>query len=183
MVVMTLSMQTIGHGDGMTVDDPHISVRSDFDTFARASYPGLIGVATALTGRVEDAEDLVQDTMLAGFTRWDRIRRYEHPQGWAHRVLVNRCRGWWRRRRTRERHLATARVERTSQPGPSAEIIAFWQAVRRLPERHQQVIALHYAADLSVDEVSSVLDVPSGTVRSDLTRARAALAVMLEDRS
>jgi len=42
-------------------------------------------------------------------------------------------------------------------------------------------MALYYAADLTVDEVAEVLTVPAGTVRSDLTRARAALATLLED--
>lgn len=165
----------------MTSDDQHVRIRGDFDTFVRSTYPGLVGVATALTGTVHDAEDLVQDTMLKAFVHWKRVRDYEHPQGWAHRVLVNRCRGWFRRRRTEARFLASLRREASTTAGPSATTVAFWQAVRHLPERHQQVVALYYAADMSVDEVAGVLAVPSGTVRSDLTRARAALATLLGD--
>src|SRR5205085_1554163 len=104
---------------------------------------------------------------------------YEHPQGWAHRVLVNRCAGWWRRRRTEARYLESLRRQEPMTAGPSPAALAFWQAVRRLPERHQQVVALYYAADLTVDEVAGVISVPAGTVRSDLTRARAALAHLL----
>ena len=65
--------------------------------------------------------------------------------------------------------------------GPSPEALVFWGAVRRLPVRHQQVVALYYAADLTVDDVARVLTVPAGTVRSDLTRARAALTNLLGD--
>ena len=57
--------------------------------------------------------------------------------------------------------------------------MAFWAAVRRLPERHRMVMVLHYAGDRTVPEVASILSVPEGTVRSDLTRARAALATEL----
>jgi RNA polymerase sigma-70 factor (ECF subfamily) len=165
----------------MTEPELQLRTRSDFDTFVRATYPGLVGVATALTGTVFDAEDLVQDTMLKAFVRWDRVRDYEHPQGWAHRVLVNRCVGWWRRRRTEARYIASLRRQETVTAGPSPDALVFWQAVRRLPARHQQVVALYYAADLTVDEVADVLTVPPGTVRSDLTRARAALTTLLED--
>ncbi len=158
-----------------------LEVHSDFDTFVRTTYPGLVGVATALTGGVADAEDMVQDTMMKAFVRWDRVRDYEHPQGWAHRVLVNRCVGWWRRQRTEARYLARLRREEAVTAGPSPDALVFWEAVRRLPVRHQQVVALYYAADLTVDEVAGVLTVPSGTVRSDLTRARAALTTLLGD--
>ncbi len=162
-------------------EDRPLHLRADFDTFVRSAYPGLVGVATALTGTVFDAEDMVQDTMLKAFVGWERISAYEQPYGWAHRVLVNRCVGWWRRRRTEARYLASLRRQEAVSAGPSPDALAFWQAVRRLPVRHQQVVALYYAADLTVDEVAGVLAVPAGTVRSDLTRARAALATLLED--
>ena len=162
-------------------DENELDFHSDFDTFVRTTYPGLVGVATALTGTVPDAEDMVQDTMLKAFVRWDRVQFYEHPQGWAHRVLVNRCVGWWRRKRTEARYLARLRREEAVSDGPSAEALVFWGAVRRLPVRHQQVVALYYAADLTVDDVARVLTVPAGTVRSDLTRARAALTNLLGD--
>ena len=60
--------------------------------------------------------------------------------------------------------------------GPSPDALAFWDSVRRLPERHRTVMVLYYAGDRSVAEVASILSIPEGTVRSDLTRARAALA-------
>lgn len=60
------------------------------------------------------------------------------------------------------------------------EVVAFWAAVRRLPERPRLAVALYYAGDRSVAEVASILDVPEGTVRSDLSRARMALTNELE---
>jgi len=56
------------------------------------------------------------------------------------------------------------------------ETVAFWDAVRKLPERPRSVVTLYYAGDHPVAEVAEILGVPEGTVRSDLTRARAALA-------
>jgi RNA polymerase sigma-70 factor, ECF subfamily len=168
------------HDTGILMTEPPtLQLRSDFETFVRDTYPGLVGVATALTGNGHDAQDMVQDTMLKAFTGWGRVQHLDHPAGWAHRVLVNRCVGWWRRRRTEANYLARLRREEAVSAGPSPESVAFWQAVRCLPARHQQVVALYYAADLSVDEVANVLTVPSGTVRSDLTRARATLATLL----
>lgn len=168
------------HDAGNIMTEPYLlPLRSDFETFVRDTYPGLVGVATALTGNGHDAQDMVQDTMLKAFTGWKRVQHLDHPAGWAHRVLVNRCVGWWRRRRTEANYIARLRREHAVSAGPSPESVAFWQAVRQLPARHQQVVALYYAADLSADEVAGVLSIPPGTVRSDLTRARAALATLL----
>ena len=141
-----------------TMPDQIVTVSVGFEDLYRQEYPGLIAVATALTGTVEDAEDVVQGTMLKAFAQWGKVRRLDRPGGWCHRVLVN-----------------------ASSPGPSADALAFWAAVRQLPERPRQVVALYYAGDCPVEDVARILAVPEGTVRSDLTRARAALRIALED--
>lgn len=151
---------------------------STFEELYVREYPGLLAVATALSGN--DGEDLVQDTMVKALARWDRVGVLERPGGWCHRVLVNLCRGRWRRLMTESRFLARLRREEPSMPEPSAEVIAFWAAVRELPERPRLAVTLFYAGDRTTAEVASILDVPEGTVRSDLTRARAALARELE---
>lgn len=158
----------------MATDTFTISV--PFEEFYRAEYPGLVAVATALVGSFESGEDLVQDTMIKSLMRWQRVQGLERPGGWAHRVLLNACTSWWRRRRTEAKHIASLRRADATVDGPSPDALAFWDSVRRLPERHRQVMVLFYAGDRSVAEVASILSVPEGTVRSDLTRARATLA-------
>lgn len=167
----------------MTDDVFNISLVSSFEDFYRAEYPGLVAVATALVGSLDAGEDLVQDTMVKSLVRWRSVRALDRPGGWAHRVLLNACTSWWRRRRTEAQHLARQRRTEPSVGGPSPDTLAFWGVVRQLPERFQQVMVLHYAGDRSVAEVASILAVPEGTVRSDLTRARAVLATMLGDQS
>lgn len=161
---------------GLTADEGLPVVANSFDDFFRAEYPALVAVATALAGSPEDGEDLVQDTMVKALLRWPTVRALERPGGWAHRVLLHACRSWWRRRRTQANWFARQRRVEASVDGPSADALAFWAAVRTLPERPRQVMVLHYAGDRTAAEVARILDVPEGTVRSDLTRARAALA-------
>lgn len=151
---------------------------ADFESMYRAEYPALIAVASAWCGH--DGEDLVHDAMVRAFVRWPAVRRLDRPGGWCHRVLINLCHSWWRKGRTRRRWL-----ERQGPPAPamldvSTEVLAFWAAVRALPERPRSVVTLYYAADAPVAEIARILAVPEGTVRSDLTRARAALARELE---
>ena len=57
---------------------------------------------------------------------------------------------------------------------------AFWEAVRRLPKRQAQCVALHYLEDRPVADVAALLDIAEATVRGYLHQGRAALAVSLD---
>ena len=143
-----------------------------FEDFYRHEYPGLVAVAVALTGDREGAQDLVQDTMVKAFVRWDRLAGLDRPGAWCHHVLVNACRSRLRRRSTERRYLARLRREEPSSAEPSADTIAFWTAVRKLPTRPRTVVALYFGADLTSVEIAKVMDLPEGTVRNDLAVAR-----------
>ena len=144
------------------------------DLYVR-EYPGLLAVATALSGDRDQGEDFVQDTMVRAFVHWPRVSRLDRPGGWCHRVLTNICRSWWRRRRTERRYLAAQRGTTVIDAGPGPEAVAFWAAVRTLPTRPRHVVVLHFAADRTMAEVAAILDLPEGTVRSDIARARVAI--------
>jgi RNA polymerase sigma factor (sigma-70 family) len=149
-----------------------ITLSWDFEGFYRLEYPGLVGVAAALTGDFHDAEDLVQDTMVKAFVHWRRVSRLDRPGGWCHRVLVNGCRSWSRRRKSEQRFRSRARRDERSVAGPSADIVAFWSLVRELPSRPRMVMALHIAGERTMAEIATILGEPEGTVRSDVARAR-----------
>ena len=123
----------------------------EFDDFYRREFPGLVAVATALSGH--DGEDLVHDAMVKTLIHWTRVRQLDRPGGWCHRVLINRCRTWWRRKQTEARFLARQRREEPSTVQLSDETIAFWAAVRQLPERPRLVVTLFYAADRTTAEI------------------------------
>ena len=118
--------------------------------------------------------------MCVSDAHWEKVRRLERPGGWCHRVLINLCRSRWRRLLTEARFLSRMRREEQAGPGPSDEVMSFWSAVRELPERQRLAVALFYAGDRSAAEVARILDVPEGTVRSDLTRARSAMLSRME---
>ncbi|HWL42774.1 MAG TPA: RNA polymerase sigma factor [Ilumatobacter sp.] len=154
--------------------DIELTHTASFEEMYRREYPGLVAVASALAG--QDGPDIVHDAMVRALLHWNKVAGYERPGGWCHRVVVNLCRSRFRRRTTERRWLAHQRGDELVSAGPSADVIAFWEAVRRLPERPRLVVTLYYAGDHSVAEVANILDVPEGTVKSDLSRAREALS-------
>jgi RNA polymerase sigma-70 factor (ECF subfamily) len=170
---------TLSTGAGVVTTEgilPYVLDVASFEDLYRAEYPGLVAVATALTGDFRASEDLVQDTMVKALLRWRWLQSYGRPGAWCHRVLTNACRSWGRRRRTEMQFWSRQRRGDALVDGPSVEFLVFWQAVRRLPTRPRAAVALYYAGDRTMAEVASILGVPDGTVRSDLSRARIVLA-------
>ena len=167
------------HSTAMTT----VPLVGDFESTYRTEYPALVAVARAMTGDWRDSEDLVQDTMVKAYLRWERVGRLDRPGGWCHRVLLNACRSLFRRRRV-ERHFRNhARPRADEVDGPSADVIVFWDVVRTMPTRPRTVVALHYAGGHTLAEIARILDVPDATVRSDWLRARSVLAGQLGGRA
>lgn len=155
--------------------ESYVVDHTDFTSVYTREYPALHAVAVAMVG-YPTSEDVVQDTMFKALVNWQRVRRLERPGAWCHKVLLNFCRSLWRRERVARRYRSGLRHGATWTDGPSADVVAFWDAVRTLPTRPRAAVALYYGADRTTAEVAAILGVPEGTVRSDLARARVVLA-------
>ena len=150
-----------------------------FDDFYRREHRHVLGLAFVLTGNRSVAEDVAQDAFTAAFRQWPSVAAYDSPGAWVRRVVCNQAASVLRRR-VRE---AKALVRLARRTPAYLELDegdeAFWQAVRRLPPRQAQAVALYYLEDCSVREISAVLDCSEGTVKTHLSRARAAVARQL----
>lgn len=148
-----------------------------FDEFYLREYARVLALAFALSGSRWAAEDLTQDAFLAAHSEWHRISLYEEPAAWVRRVVANKAVSVVRRRVSEAKALARWwSMDRVEAPDFLASDPGFWTAVRALPRRQAQVIALFYLEDLSVDDVADILDVAPGTVKRHLHRGRATLA-------
>ena len=153
-----------------------------FEDFYAREYPAVVGLAYALSGSRSGAEDLAQEAFFAAYRNWSRISGYEDPGAWVRRVVANRSVSAFRRRIAEARALARLALgERTALPDLGAGDAEFWRAVRALPRRQAQVIALFYLEDRPVAEVAEVLDITPGTVKRHLHNGRLTLARRLQE--
>ena len=140
----------------------------------------MVGLAYALCGSRWAAEDLAQDAFLAAHDRWDRISGYDQPGAWVRRVVANRSISSVRKRRSEATALVrVAFGERPALTEISADGAEFWDAVRSLPRRQAQVVALFYLEDRPVAEIAEILEIAPGTVKKHLFDGRQALARLL----
>ena len=133
-----------------------------------------------MTGSHFAAEDLAQDALTEAHRKWAQISQYDDPAGWVRRVMINKSTSRVRRLRTEAKGLVRMSGRRTESIAPTEPTVEVWQAVRDLPARQSQVVALFYWEDRSISEISQILDVSQETVKTHLKRGRASLAVQLE---
>jgi RNA polymerase sigma-70 factor (ECF subfamily) len=150
-----------------------------FETFYARELPRLVALARALTGSRAAAEDVAQEAMIAAYRRWDEVVRLDVPAAWVRRVCANMATSHLRRRSSEARTLLRLRGVRQRDSELEPDDADFWAAVRRLPRRQAQAIALHYLYDMSVTDIALTLECSQSSVKAHLVRGRTSLARVL----
>ncbi len=150
-----------------------------FDDYYRRDYRSLVGLAFVITGDHGTAEDLVQDALTTAHRNWSKVSHYDKPEAWVRRVLVNRSTSRFRRLASEAKATLKLRQEPEKIVEPSDPNLEVWNAVRSLPKRQSQVIALHYWDDQSLAQIADILECGTETVKTHLKRGRQALAEAL----
>lgn len=163
--------------DDVAID---IATLASFDDFYRSQRRPVLGLAWTLCGDRSLAEELTQDAFMAAHRKWRVVSGYEDPGGFVRRVVANRSVSAIRRRATEARALLRIGSRRdTSAADAELPDDEFWSAVRALPDRQAQAVALHYLEDRSVDDIAAILEIAPSTVKVHLHRGRQTLAETL----
>jgi RNA polymerase sigma-70 factor (ECF subfamily) len=158
-----------------------MSDRSALDELYSASYRRLVVQLYAICGDLSEAEDAVQEGFVAALRKRRGLAEVRNPEAWVRTTAVNHLRSRWR-------HSAVVRKYQPRVPGPQEAIdigpehVAIVTALAQVDTSQREVVVLHYLADLGTAEIAGELGIPEGTVKSRLSRARARLADLLEDR-
>jgi RNA polymerase sigma factor (sigma-70 family) len=152
-----------------------VDVRDDrLRHFLLTDYARVVGVVALVCPDRAAAEDAVQDALL---TTWSRSVEPDSYTAWVTTVALNKARSSTRRLRAEQR--AVDRIE--ASPGTPEETARtdVARALVRLSVRQRQVTVLRYWLDLDVGSIARVLGISEGTVKTQLSRARSALAPLL----
>jgi RNA polymerase sigma-70 factor, ECF subfamily len=149
----------------------------DFDAFYASTAPSLVRQVHAFTGDLAEAQDCVQEAYARAWQRWAKVRTYDVPAAWVRQVACRLAVSRFRRVQL-GRRLPTGS---SAAPELDPSRVALVAALRQIPEAQRLAIVLHHVADLSVEQVAAETGVAVGTVKSRLSRGRAALALLLAD--
>ncbi|MGH9193909.1 MAG: RNA polymerase sigma factor [Acidimicrobiales bacterium] len=164
--------------------------RRDADPLAvlhREHYASLVRLASLVLGDVGLSEQVVQDAFVKLHLRWGGLRRLDQAPAYLRSSVLNGARSQLRRQKVRDRHDA----RRTVAPAagtPEASVVAAAEhervvaALRCLPERQREALALRYFLDLPEAEIAAAMGVSAGSVKTHAHRGLAALAQLLGEK-
>lgn len=166
--------------------------RARFDAEAMGQLDALYSFALKLTRARDDAEDLVSDTMLRAFQRWEQYRLGTNIRAWLFTILYHAFVSRKRRIDAREvQPLEDESGREVFEPVGEAdpegrfydsfvdqEIV---DAIQALPDEYRDAVVMSDLHGLRYGEIAQVLGVPEGTIKSRLFRGRRLLQAKLRD--
>ncbi|MBK8576117.1 MAG: sigma-70 family RNA polymerase sigma factor [Elusimicrobia bacterium] len=168
--------------------------KESFEPLFRQHGARLYALSVRLCGNTSDGEDLAQETFITAYRRINQFRGEADFGSWAYRICVNL---WKNRVRYEKRRMFWKHIsifgddkgeddprpmeiadpkDRTDAPAETAERQRLVQdALAKLDPHERAALALREMEDKSYEEIADLLDLPLGTVKSRIARARATL--------
>ena len=167
---------------------------ANFEKEALVHAEALHRFALRLCGNPHDAEDLFQETFLSAYRAFHQYREGTNCKSWLFRIMHNAFRNKWRKASAKATHVAIEQEggefilhnhmmeqDKAYQDNPEKQLMdtipseAMEKALEGLSEEYRSTLLLCDVEGFPYAEVAEILDVPVGTVRSRLSRARSSL--------
>lgn len=152
---------------------------AQFDEWYRREAPRVMSGLAVASGRSDLAAECVAEAFARAYAAWPRVQGMESPSGWVFRVAENELRRRIRRDKREAEVLEAMRYDGVVEPPTDSHEL--WHVVAALPDRMRLVVALRYVADLSENDVASIMGISRGGVSSLLVKARNELLRQLAD--
>lgn len=147
----------------------------DFDALMQENYPALERYARIRAASPGDADDIIQETMLAAYLGFASLRSEQSFKPWLMAIARNKARDMARARARRgELSLATLEDRRLceGQLGPAAPDSAVSLTLEQMSAADEQLLSMFYLRDMPQADIAARLGIPLGTVKSRLHSAR-----------
>ena len=154
----------------------------DFKDGLIREIPNLRAFAASLSGSMQLADDLVQDTLLKAWGNSDKFEPGTSLRAWLFTILRNTYYSLYRKRGREVQDSEGTYAERMATHGNQEshlDLADFHKALAKLPEEQREVLIMVGATGLSYEETAEICGVAIGTIKSRVNRARAKLAELL----
>jgi RNA polymerase sigma-70 factor (ECF subfamily) len=149
---------------------------ASFNAILGAEKRRLYGIAYTILRDHAEAEDALQETMLKAWRSWESVRNDNARRNWLVRVCVNQCINRRRGLRLREfGRVARGHDEAPVDPRFGGRLVDLDRSYRKLSPKQRAAVLLHYHHGYSIDECADLMKCSSGSVRTHMARAIAAM--------
>ncbi len=146
----------------------------------------LMKTARAICFDSQNAEDVLQETLIDVYQKWEKIRTHENPEAYVIRVMISKHvdlrRKWARKRQEKETTLDLPQeiLQIADQSEDVLQRLLVQSALKSITPMQRAVLVLTYEYGFLLREVAQVLEIPLGTAASHLARGKAAVAAHVE---
>ncbi len=155
-------------------------MKSEFEKYIGRYSADLTRLCVSLCGNFSDAEDLFQETWLKALKNYKKFDESKPFEKWLFTICVNTYKNSVNTAFFKKRRLFQSDEEERAffecipqYDEEKDDYTQLYKAISSLSKKHRIVIALYYFKDYSIDEISQIINVPTGTVKSRLSYARA----------
>lgn len=128
-------------------------------------------LSMSILKNTNDAEDAVSEAVLAAYEQLSSLKKIDSFKAWIMTILVNKSKDILKKRKKLELCENTELFEKSTKEDTNE----IWNAVLELNEEYSEVVILYYYEGFSIKEITKILHIPEGTVKSRLSRARSKL--------
>ncbi|MCM3618997.1 RNA polymerase sigma factor [Sutcliffiella horikoshii] len=150
-----------------------------FEAFVHRYHVAIYQYVERLLKDSKKAEDVVQETFIRLLKQLKNKQIPTYPKAWMYRVASNICKDYWRSAQYRSED--TAKEEMPVTVDQQASVIEIYErqetrkeilaSLKNLSETQQQIVTLRFYQDMKLKEIAEILDLPLGTVKSNLFHA------------
>lgn len=155
--------------------------REAFELLVEALGNKAFRLACSMLQDEELAKDVVQEVFLRVWRALPAFERRSSPATWVYAITRNLCLTRAARREVDRSRQCSEAPSRAGVPAPARASADLERALESLPARYRQVLVLFYYEEKSYEAVAEMLDLPLGTVKTQLHRARSRLRAVLEE--
>lgn len=149
--------------------------RNAFESLIRANENSMYRIARVILKSDADCVDAIQETIIKSYRAIARLKHPDYFKTWLTKILINECKNILR---NRNKIIAIDNINNVTYEKDAineCELLDLKQAIEKMDKEIKIIVMLYYYEDLSVKTISEILDIPEGTIKSRLHRARAYL--------
>jgi len=149
---------------------------SAFSILIKSYEKDLYKVAIAMTKNDDDALDCIQEAILQAYISIKDLRQDEYFKTWLIKILINKCNALLKKnKKILNLDVNTSKNDTVEQ----SDRLELKDSINNLDSNLKIIVILYYYEDMSIKDISESLNIPQGTIKSRLSRARSKLKEML----
>ena len=147
-----------------------------FSILIKSYEKDLYKVAIAMTKNDDDALDCIQEAILQAYISIKDLRQDEYFKTWLIKILINKCNALLKKnKKILNLDVSIAENDKVEQ----SDRLELKDSINNLDSNLKIIVILYYYEDMSIKDISESLNIPQGTIKSRLSRARSKLKEML----